>query len=100
MKRGNIDTCVIGHFMYFVYIYSQGSRIPQIDIKNSEYHSYNTRSAEYYNIPPNQLDLSKARIKYRGAIIWNRIAQTGINLNVSEAVLKKCVIRLLNKNEL
>ena len=47
-----------------------------------------------------KLDLSKTGIKYRGAIIWNLIVQTGINLNVSEAVLKKCAIRLIDNDEL
>ena len=67
---------------------------------NSEYHSYNTRSAEHYQIPPVKLDLSKIGIKYRGAIIWNLIVKTGINLNISEAVFKRCVIRLINNDEL
>ena len=32
------------------------------------------------------IDLSKTGIKYRGAIVWNIITESGINLNVSESV--------------
>ena len=33
-------------------------------------------------------------------IVWNLIAQTGINLEVSEAVFKKSLIRLINTDGL
>ena len=98
MKLENINTYLIGHFMHCVFIQKPPEPLRSL-FKNSEYHSYNTRSVKHYHIPPVKLDLSKTGIKCRGAIIWNLIVQTGINLNVSEAVSKKCVIRLINNNE-
>ena len=57
--------------------------------KNSDFHSYSTRLANLYHVPPVKLDLSKTGITYRGATIWNLIALEEINLEVSEAVFKK-----------
>ena len=53
-----------------------------------------------YIYPLGRLDLSKTGIKYRGAIVWNFISHTGINLEVSEAVFKKSIIRLINTDGL
>ena len=100
MKLENINTYLIGRFMHCVFIQKPPEPLRSLFKKNSEYHSYNTRSAEHYHIPPVRLDLSKTGIKYRGAIIWNLIVQTGINVNVSEAVFKKCLIRLIDNDEL
>ena len=64
--------------------------------KNSDYHSYNTRIANLFYIPSAKLNASKTGIKYRSATIWNRIALEEISLEVSEAVFKKILIRMLN----
>ena len=45
-----------------------------------------------------KLDLSKTGTKYRGTSIWNLIALQDINLEVSEAVFKKNLIRMLNSD--
>ena len=42
-----------------------------------------------------KLDLSLTGIKYHVAIVWNIITKSGINLYVSEAVFKKCLIKLI-----
>ena len=68
--------------------------------KNNEYHSYSTRSAHHLHIPSVKLDLSKTGIKYRGSIVWNIIAESGINLEVSEAAFKKSLIKLINTDRL
>ena len=60
--------------------------------KNNEFHNYDTRSAHHLHLPSVKLDLSKTGIKYPGAIVWNLISQTWINLEVSEAVFKKSLI--------
>ena len=65
-------------------------------LKNSDYHSYSTRIANLNHVPSMKLDLSKTGIKYWGASIWNLIALEEINLEVSEAVFKKNLIRILN----
>ena len=64
--------------------------------KNSDYHSYSTRIANLYHVPCVKLDLSKTGIKYRGTNKWNLIALEEINLEVSEVVFKKKLIRMLN----
>ena len=67
MKVENINTYLIGRFMFCVSIdYSE---------KNNGYHSYSTRSAHHLHIPSVKLDLSKNGIKYRGTIVWNIIAE-------------------------
>ena len=66
--------------------------------KNSDYHSYSDRIVNLYHIPSVKLDLSKTGIKYRGATIWNLIVLEKINLEVSEAVFKKNLIRMLNSS--
>ena len=40
-------------------------------------------------------DLSKTGIRYRGAIIWNAILSNDTNTDVSEAVFKKFLKRLI-----
>ena len=59
----------------------------QLFRRNNKYHSYSTRSAHHLHIPTVKLDLSKTGIKYRGEIVWNFITESGIHLDVSEAVL-------------
>ena len=86
MKVENINTYLIGRFMFCVSI-PQSFRT--LFRKNNEYHSYSTRSAHHLHIPSVKLDLSKTCIKYRGTIIWNIIAESEINLQVSEAPFKK-----------
>ena len=68
--------------------------------KNNEYHYYSTRSAHYLHIPSVKLDSSKTGINYRGTIIWNIFADSGINLEVSEAAFKESVIKLINTDRL
>ena len=75
--------------MFFMYVGKVPEYLTTLFKKNSEFHSYNTRIADLYHIPCVQLDLSKTGIKYRGATVWNLIAQEEINLEVSEAVFKK-----------
>ena len=100
MKLENINTYLIGRFMFCVSI----DKVPQsfriLFRRNNEYHSYSTRSAHHLHIPTVKLDLSKTGIKYRGAIVWNIITESGINLDVSEAVFKKCLIKLINTERL
>ena len=71
-----------------------------IDHIAGKYHSCSTRSAHHLHIPYVKLDLSKTGIKYRGTIVWNIIAESGINLEVSEAAFKKSLIKLINTDRL
>ena len=100
MKLENINTYLIGRFMFCVSIDKVPQLFGSLFRKNNEFHNYETRSAHHLHLPSVKLDLSKTGIKYRGAIVWNLIAQTGINLEVSEAVFKKSLIRLINTDGL
>ena len=100
MKLENINTYLIGRFMFCVSIDKVPQSFGSLFRKNNEFHNYETRSAHHLHLPSVKLDLSKTGIKYRGAIVWNLIAQTGINLEVSEAVFKKSLIRLINTDGL
>ena len=95
MKLAHINTYVIGRFMFRISIGKVPESLTSL-LKTSDYHSYSTRIANLYHVPCVKLDLSKTGIKYRGTSIWNLIALEEINLEVSEAVFKKNLIRMLN----
>ena len=90
MKVENINTYLIGRFMCFVCL-SIKSHNPSglYSENNDEYHSYSTWFAHHLHIPSVKLDLSKTGIKYWGTIAWNIIAESGNNLEFSEAAFKK-----------
>ena len=89
MKFDNINTYLIGNFMYR----HSKERVPELFysffIKNQDIHVHYTRSAQHFHIPCVITDLDKTGIRHRGAIIWNLILRNGTNTDVSEAVLKK-----------
>ena len=95
MKLAHINTYLIGRFMFRISIGKVPESLTSLFKKNSDY-TYSTRIANLYHAPSVKLDLSKTGIKYRGASIWNRIALEEINLEVSKAVFKKNLIRMLN----
>ena len=66
--------------MFSMYVGKVPEYLTTLFKKNSEFHSYNT----------------KIGMKYSGATVWNLIAQEDINLEVSEAVFKKNLIRMIN----
>ena len=96
MKLENINMYLIGRFMFCVSIdkvpqnpsgsYKKTNKWKKNKKKNNNkkiqwisllrYH--NTRSAHNLYIPSVKLDLSKTGIKYRGTIVWNIIAESGI----------------------
>ena len=95
MKLENINTYLIGRFMFNV----SKQKVPESFIalftKNNEFHTYSTRSAEHYHTPSIKLDLSKTAIKYKGAVVWNLIDKTVTNLDVSVAVFKRNLMNLV-----
>ena len=58
---------------------------------NANINSYNTRQTLHFHLPNVRSDLGKQNIKYRGATIWNRLLDLGINLETSEFVFTKCL---------
>ena len=92
MKLDHINTYLIGRFMFSMYVGKVPEYLTTLFKKNSEFHSYNTRIADLYHIPCVKLDLSKTGIKYKGATVWNLIAQEEINLEV-------CIQEKPNQND-
>ena len=89
LKLVDINKYLTGRFMFR---YCNGS-LPELlnsfFVYNSDYHNYNTRTAQHFHIPPVKTDLAKTGIKYRGAIIWNCILSHGIYSDTSESVFVK-----------
>ena len=100
MKLENINTYLIGRFMFCVSIEKVPQSFGSLFRNNNEFHNNDIRSAHHLHLPSVKLDLSKTGIKYREAIVWNLISHTGINLEVSEAVFKKSLIRPINTDGL
>ena len=94
IKFVNINKYLIGRFVLHVY-HGQLPEFFHFFVRNCDIHQHETRLAGHFHIPPVKLDLSKTGIKYKGAIIWNDILQD-VNLDVSEAVLKKSLIKMLD----
>ena len=65
-------------------------------MKNKDIHDHVNRSAQHFHIPCVKSDLGKTGIRYRGAVVWNLILQDGTNTDVSEAVFKECLKRLIS----
>ena len=89
MKFDNINTYLIGNFMYCHSKEKYPELFYSFFIKNRDIHVHDTRSAQHFHIPCVITDLGKTGIRYRGAVIWNLIVRDGTNTDVSEAVLKK-----------
>ena len=96
IKFVNINKYLIGRYMFRVYHGQVPEFFSPFFVRNCDIHQHETRSAGHLHIPPVKLDLSKTGIKYKGAIIWNNILQEDVNLDVSEAVFKKVLIKMLN----
>ena len=65
-------------------------------IRNNFIHAQDTMIADHLQIPIAKTDLCKISIKYRGAVIWNILIKEGINGDVSEAIFKKFLRKLVN----
>ena len=95
MKFTDINPFLIGRFVHCCC----NGKVPEIFVsyfqQNCDVHHYDTRTAQHYHIPPVKFDLAKTGIRYRGAVVWNAILSDNTNTNVSEAVFKKVLKRLL-----
>ena len=94
----DINKYLIGRFMFRFCNNQVPVLFDSFFAHNYEFHAYNTRSAQHFHIPPVKTNLSKAVIRYRGAVIWNEIISKGVNPDTSECIfvkfLKKIVMML------
>ena len=94
LKLEDINTYLIGMFMYRIYKGYVPSLLQGIFTSNEDYHNYSTRQACHLHLPLVHTDLGKFSIKYRGALVWNDILQSGISLDCSEPCFKKSLKRM------
>ena len=95
MKLLDLNSYLIGRFMYRCHIEVVPEQFALYFTKNSDLHDHVTRTAHHFHAPQVKSDLSKTGIRYRGAIIWNAILSNDTNTDVSEAVFKKFLKRLI-----
>ena len=102
MKLNHINTYLVGRFMYKVYHKTLPAIFYDFFRYNYHIHDHYTRTASHLHVPSASSNLSKAGIRYKGVIIWNKILTVNINPDSSEqsfkVMLKKCIIQQLIKN--
>ena len=88
IKLSDNNKYIIARFMYK---YSVGM-VPKLlssYYKKYEVSSYDHRDAECYCIPPVTTDFGKNGVRYRGAVLFNKLLTAGFNCTVSKAVFVK-----------
>ena len=102
MQLNYINTYLVGRFMYKVYHKTLPAIFDDFFRYNYHIHDHHTRTASHLHVPSASSNLSKAGIRYKGVIIWNKILTVNINPDSSEqsfkVMLKKCIIQQLIKN--
>ena len=58
-------------------------------ITNKNIHSHETRQSDHLNIPLYHKNVGKTSIRYRGAVIWNNVLESGITLSCSQITFKQ-----------
>jgi len=95
MRFEDVNSYLIGRFMHRC----NCGTVPKLFVsyfsQNKNFHPYATRTAHHLHLPPVSSELAKSGIRYRGAVIWNIILSDYTNVNVSEAVFKHVLKRLL-----
>ena len=56
---------------------------------NKNIHSHETRQADHFNIPMYHKNIGKTSIRYRGAVIWNNVLKSGMQLSCSKMMFKQ-----------
>ena len=64
---------------------------------NSAVHNHCTKRCNYLHVPVVESNRAKANIRYRVAVIWNRIISCGMDLDMSEAVFLNSWNKLLSR---
>ena len=95
MKFQCINYYLLARFMYRLSVDQVPSLFKPFFQRNQELHNYSTRIADHFHIPLVKSDLGKTGIRFRGAVIWNSVLNGGICPEVSEAVFKKILKKLL-----
>ena len=91
----DINVYMISKFMFRVCKSEVPSIFGTYFQANSEVHSHFTRQCNYFHLPVVKSNRAKTNIRYRGAVIWNRILSCGIDPDISEAVFVKLLKQII-----
>ena len=89
IKIMDINMYLIARFMFRVYNEEVPIQFISMFTVNRAIHLHYTRQVNELHIPRVKTNLRKFSIKYRGAVIWNRVLKLNIPLNTSEPVFVK-----------
>ena len=95
MRFLDINVYMVSKFMFRVCKGEVPSIFGTYFQANSEVHSHFTRQSNYFHLPVVKSNRTKANIRYRGAVMWNRILSCGIDPDISEAVFVKLVKQII-----
>ena len=95
----DINVYMISKFMFRVYKGEVPSIFGTYFQANSQVHSHFTRQCNF-PLPVVKSNRAKTNIRYRGAVLWNRILSCGIDPDISEAVFVKLVKQIIGNGVL
>ena len=87
LKLVDINKHLIGRFMFRCC----NNSLPELFyslffLHNSDYHTYDTRTAHNFHITPVKTDSAKTRMKYREAINWNSVLSHRIYTGTTDGI--------------
>ena len=89
---------LIGKFMFNVYKSTSLDIFMSMFVYNSSIHDHDTRQSSHFHAPLIKKELSKANVRYRGAVVWNYIMNCKVKTNESDYVFCKDLSRCVVKN--
>ena len=95
LKFEHINGYLIGRFMFRLCHRQVPDFFSSFFERNSDIHQHATRAAVHFHLLQVKYDLSKNGIRYQGAIIWTGILQHKVNCDVSEAVFKRILMKIV-----
>ena len=97
MKFMSLSNYLIGKFMFRNNI----KQVPDIFYGYfkpiQDIHDHNKRSCSGLYARQPKTELSKCSISYRGPLLWNKIINTGINPETSEAIFTKFLKKFISE---
>ena len=89
MRVNDLNIYLIALVMYQVHISEVIDVFQCLFTTNKNIHSHETRQADHFNIPMYHKNIGKTSIRYRGAVIWNNVLKSGMQLSCSKMMFKQ-----------
>ena len=89
MRVDDLNIYLIAQVMYQVYISEVIDVFQFLFTTNKNIHYLETRQSDHFNIPMYQQNVGKTTIRYRGAVIWNNVFKSGMQLSCSKIMFKQ-----------